>query len=68
MSDQTRLISFLTLLLAVVIPSIALFLFDSGKDVARILFALVLVIGYGTILMRWLWPLLIRWRARRQQR
>ena len=52
MSSTTRLLSSLTLLLAVVLACIALF-FLSNKDLARILFAAVLIIGYGSILVRW---------------
>ncbi len=51
MSDTTRLISFLTLLLAVLLPSIALFVLDS-KTLARVVFVLVLAAGYGTVFWR----------------
>jgi len=51
MSDTTRLISFLTLLLAVLLPSIALFVLDS-KTLARVVFVLVLVAGYGVVFWR----------------
>lgn len=46
MSETTRLISFLTLLLAVLLPSIALFVLDSN-GIAR-----VLVVGYGIVFLR----------------
>lgn len=52
MTSQMRLISFITLFLAVVLPSIALFLLDN-KTLARILFALVIIIGYGWIVVLW---------------
>ena len=52
MNSRLRLISFTTLFLAVVLPSIALFILDN-KNLARILFALVIVIGYGTIFVLW---------------
>jgi hypothetical protein len=52
MSDETRLISTATLFLAVVLPSIALFVLDN-KNLARILFVAVLVVGYGLIVVRW---------------
>jgi hypothetical protein len=52
MSDETRLISTATMFLAVVLPSIALFVLDN-KNLARILFVAVLVIGYGLIVVRW---------------
>lgn len=52
MTSQMRLISFTTLFLAVVLPSIALFILDN-KTLARILFALVIVIGYGLIFVLW---------------
>jgi hypothetical protein len=51
-SDETRLISTATMFLAVVLPSIALFVFDN-KNLARILFVAVLVIGYGLVFVRW---------------
>jgi hypothetical protein len=51
MSDETRLISTATLFLAVVLPSIALFVLDN-KNLARILFVAVLVIGYGLVVVR----------------
>jgi hypothetical protein len=51
-SDETRLISTATLFLAVVLPSIALFVLGD-KNLARILFAAVLVIGYGIVFVRW---------------
>ena len=51
MSNTTRLISTLTLLLAVVLPSIALLVFDS-KNLARIVLVLVLVVGYGFVFLR----------------
>ena len=51
MSNTTRLISSLTLLLAVLLPSIALIVFDS-KNLARVTLALVLVVGYGTVFLR----------------
>jgi hypothetical protein len=51
MSNTTRLISSLTLLLAVLLPSIALFVFDS-KNLARVILVLVLVVGYGFVFLR----------------
>jgi len=50
MSETTRLISFLTLLLAVLLPSIALFALDS-KGLVRIVFALVLIVGYDIVFL-----------------
>ena len=52
-SEQSRLISFTTLFLAVVLPIIALFVFDD-KNLARIAFAVVVIAGYGYILQRWI--------------
>ncbi len=52
MSDTTRLISFVTMLLAVALPSIALFVLND-KNLARIVFAVVLVVGYSVVLVRW---------------
>jgi hypothetical protein len=51
-SDETRLISTATMFLAVVLPSIALFVLDN-KNLARLLFVAVLVIGYGLVFVRW---------------
>ena len=52
MSDETRLISTATMFLAVVLASIAPFVLDN-KNLARILFVAVLVIGYGLVFVRW---------------
>lgn len=52
MIERTRLISYLTLLLAVVLPSLALFLLEN-KNLARILFVVVLVVGYGAVFVIW---------------
>lgn len=52
MIERTRLISYLTLLLAVILPSLALFLLEN-KNLARILFVVVLVVGYGTVFAIW---------------
>lgn len=52
MNSTTRLISSITLLVAVVLACIALFILNN-KDLARILFAAVLIVGYGSILVRW---------------
>ncbi len=47
-----RSFSYLVLLLAVALPSIVLFVFND-KDLARITFVAVLVIGYSAIFFRW---------------
>ena len=52
MIGPMRLISYLTLLLAVVLPSLALFVLEN-KNLARILFVVVLVVGYGVIFAIW---------------
>lgn len=52
MTSRMRLISFTTLFLAVVLPSIALFILDN-KNLARVLFVVVIVTGYGLIFILW---------------
>jgi len=51
MTTQTRALSYLVLLLAVVLPSIVLFT-SGDKGLARILFAVVIVVGYGIVILR----------------
>ena len=51
MSDTTRLISFTTLFLAVALPSLALFVLGN-QNLARIIFAVVIVVGYGIVFTR----------------
>ena len=50
-SERTRLYSALVMLLAVVLASLALFVV-ANKNLARILFVTVLVIGYGLLILR----------------
>ncbi len=52
MSSQLRTFSYLVLLLAVVLPSIVLFVFND-KGLARIAFVAIVIIGYSAIFFRW---------------
>lgn len=52
MTSQMRLISFLTMFLSVVSASLALFVLDD-KNLARILFVLIIVIGYSAVFVLW---------------
>lgn len=52
LDPHLRLISFLTMFLAVVLATIALFVLDS-KNLARVVFVVVLVTGYGYIFIQW---------------
>ncbi len=51
MTTQTRTLSYLVLFLAVLLPSIVLFT-SGDKGLARILFAGVIVVGYGLVIFR----------------
>lgn len=52
MNTELRLISFTTLFLAVLLPSIALFALND-KNLARVVFVVVIVTGYGYAYLRW---------------
>lgn len=52
MTSQMRLISFLTMFLSVVSASIALFVLND-KNLARILFVLIIVVGYSAVFVLW---------------
>ncbi len=52
LDPHLRLISFLTMFLAVVLATIALFVLDD-KNLARMVFVVVLVTGYGYIYLQW---------------
>lgn len=52
LDPHLRLISFITMFLAVVLATIALFVLND-KNLARIVFAIVLITGYGYIFIQW---------------
>lgn len=52
MSSTTRLISTITLLIAVVLAIVALFVLQN-KNLARAVFVIVLVVGYSIVFYRW---------------
>ena len=52
MTSRMRLISFLTMFLSVVSASIALFVLND-KNLARILFVLIIVVGYSAVFVLW---------------
>jgi hypothetical protein len=52
MSGVTLTISFITLLLAIVLPTLTILLYDN-KGLARVLFVVVMVVGCSVVLVRW---------------
>lgn len=52
MSGTTQAIALITLLLAIILPTLAILLYDN-KGLAQMLFAAIIIAGGGLVAVRW---------------